>query len=631
MYLRDQNTGRLAILAAALLPAGLWPGPGLAQSPPPSAPLLLQAPPPASQGSGPQAGGGSAELPPSSVSPAIARFVTESGRDLPSVLPRSRPASPATLPVSGQPAVPSPWRARPVTDVPRDESQQALPSALPTSPGPGATPMSRSPSSLSSAFLDVKLKAAPLEPTDLRFPINLATALRLSDARPLIVAAAQASVWVAEAQLTRAKVLWIPSVLLGADYIRHDGGGPDFNKGIMTAPSVNFFYAGPSLWQYVNLTDAIFQPLSARQVLNARHWDVQTTKNDALLQTADAYFQVHKYRGKYAGDLYTVEKGHELVERIEQLSRELVPTVEVARARNLLADLEQRAVLARQEWRVQSANLTQVLRLDPRAVVEPLAHDPAPITLIDPARGVDDLMPIALSTRPELAARRALAQAAEIDVRREKMRPALPLVLLNGFQSAGMLIQGGIFALGPNSSMNQWAGRDDVSIQLMWQLEGFGIGNLARIKERRGLESQAVIDLRRSQDRVAADVNRALARVQSAAARVVQADRALRTGIVSFNGHLEGLQQTRRLGDVLVLTYRPQEAVYALDLLEVAFREYFTTVAEYNRAQFELFHSLGYPAGELARLRTPGEVTPVETTRPRYLPQVGSGPPRATR
>ena len=82
------------------------------------------------------------------------------------------------------------------------------------------------------------LKPAPFEPTDLRFPINLATALRLSDARPLIVAAAQASVWVAEAELTRAKVLWVPTLNIGVDYIRHDGGGPDFNKGIMTAPSV---------------------------------------------------------------------------------------------------------------------------------------------------------------------------------------------------------------------------------------------------------------------------------------------------------------------------------------------------------------------------------------------------------
>ena len=64
------------------------------------------------------------------------------------------------------------------------------------------------------------------------------------------------------------------------------------------------------------------------------------------MQTADAYFRVHQYRGMYAGALYTVERGHDLVERVARLSRELVPRVEVERARNMLADLEQRAVLA---------------------------------------------------------------------------------------------------------------------------------------------------------------------------------------------------------------------------------------------------------------------------------------------
>ena len=211
----------------------------------------------------------------------------------------------------------------------------------------------------------LNLKPAPLESTDLRFPINLATALRLSDARPLIVAAAQAGVWVAEAQLTRAKVLWIPTLNIGFDYIRHDGGGPDFNKGIMTAPSVNFFYGGAGMWGTISTTDAFFQPLVARQYVNSRQWDIQTAKNDALLQTANAYFTVHQHRGMYAGALYGVERGHDLVDRVAQLSREFVPDVEVDRARNMLADLEQQAVLARQEWRVSSADLTQVLRLDP--------------------------------------------------------------------------------------------------------------------------------------------------------------------------------------------------------------------------------------------------------------------------
>jgi hypothetical protein len=179
--------------------------------------------------------------------------------------------------------------------------------------------------------------------------------------------------------------------------------------------------------------------------------------------------------------------------------------------------------------------------------------------------------------------------------------------------------------------MNQWKGRYDMSYQALWQLEGFGIGNLARIKEQRGEQSRAIIDFFRYQDMIAADVTRAQAHLQSATARVTQADRALRTAVITFNGNFEGLRHTTRFGDVLVLVNRPQEVVFALQLMKLAFDQYFTTVAEYNRAQFELFHALGYPARELADLQPPGAIQPVDTTRPGYLPPVGNGPPPATR
>ena len=104
--------------------------------------------------------------------------------------------------------------------------------------------------------------------------------------------------------------------------------------------------------------------------------------------TADAYFQVHQFRGMYTGALYAIERGHDLIERISQLSKELVPRVEVDRARNFVADLEQQATSAREAWRVHSADLTQVLRLDPRAVIVPLEHDHLQITLIDPSADV---------------------------------------------------------------------------------------------------------------------------------------------------------------------------------------------------------------------------------------------------
>jgi outer membrane protein TolC len=426
--------------------------------------------------------------------------------------------------------------------------------------------------------------------------------------------------------------------VFGADYIRHDGGGPDFNKGIMTAPSVNYFQAGgglavsnPGLFQLLNLTDAYFEPLVARQVLNSRQADIQAAKNDSLLMTAEAYFSVHQYRGMYTGALYCVGRGHDLVDRISRLSRDLVPRVEVDRARNMLADLEQQATSAREMWRVHSANLTQVLRLDPRAVVVPLEHDHLQITLIDPARPLDDLIPVGLTNRPELASQQALVQAVAARIRRERGRILLPSILINGFQTPDELIQAGIFGIGPNSSLNQWTGRVDVSAQLMWQLDALGIGNLARIKEQRGEQSRAIIELFKTQDMVAADVTRAQARLQSAAARVSQADRALRSSLIAFNGNYEGLQQTTRFGDVLVEVFRPQEVVYALQRLKTALDEYFTTVAEYNRAQFEVFHALGYPAREIASIHPPGDIQPVDTARPSYLPPVGNGPPPATR
>lgn len=482
------------------------------------------------------------------------------------------------------------------------------------------------------------------ESTDLPYPINLATALRLADARPLIVAAAQASAWVAEAQLQRAQVLWVPELDLGAVYIRHDGFGPDFNRGV-NHPSygfpggggplnqnIHYFYAGGSIYQVVNVTDAVFEPLAARQVLNARRWDIQTAKNDALLATANAYFSVHQFRGQYAGALDVVARGRKLVERISILSQDLVPRVEVDRAKSQLLHVEQKAVSAREAWRVASADLTQILRLDPRVVVEPAEPDHLQITLIEPDRPINELVAIGVANRPEIGSQKSNIQAAEQRVLREKYRPLLPLVLLTGFQTPGhMRMQAGVFGTGFDRNLDLWSFRNDVSFQLAWQLEGFGFGNLARIKDQRGQESQAIVKLFRMQDTVSAEVTEAQARLQSASVRVLQAERALQEARKTFDGCYEGLSQTKRFDNVLIEVYRPQEAVIALDRMTHSYDEYFATVADYNRAQFALFHALGYPASEVTSLNPPGEIMPVDLNRPGYLPFVEDGPPPSDR
>lgn len=126
-------------------------------------------------------------------------------------------------------------------------------------------------------------------------------------------------------------------------------------------------------------------------------------------------------------------------------------------------------------------------------------------------------------------------------------------------------------------------------------------------------------------------MTRAQARLQSAAVRVVQAEQSLREGLLTYEKNYEGLRETSRFGNVLVQVYRPQEAVASLEHLLSAYEEYFGTVADYNRAQFQLFHAIGYPANEISYLRPPSDAQPADTTRPGYLPPVGTGPPPATR
>lgn len=158
-----------------------------------------------------------------------------------------------------------------------------------------------------------------------------------------------------------------------------------------------------------------------------------------------------------------------------------------------------------------------------------------------------------------------------------------------------------------------------------------GMGNHARIKEQRGEQSRAIVELFKVQDGVAADVTRSQARLQSAAVRVVQAERAVREALITYDGNYDGLMQTKRFENVLIQIYRPQEAVVALDRLMQAYDSYFDTIGDYNRAQFEVFHALGYPASEVAVAQPPGEIVPVDPSRPAVLPPVEEGPPPATR
>ncbi|HVU88551.1 MAG TPA: hypothetical protein VHD36_14620 [Pirellulales bacterium] len=465
------------------------------------------------------------------------------------------------------------------------------------------------------------LPPGELAPGDRPLPINLATALRLSNGRPLLIAAAQARVQIAAAQAEKANVLWLPNLDAGTAYIRHSGGIQNTN-GSLAVDSTNSLIAGGGLILRVGTADALFEPLAARQVLAARRIDTQTARNEALEITAESYFTVQMARGTYAAMTDATAKARDVVRRVETLARGLVAPDEIDRARTLLAELEQSSQIARQQWRVSSARLTRVLRLDPSAVVVPLEPDHMQVALIEPSWMVDDLIVVGLMNRPELASNRALVRANVIRLQKERMRPLMPQLLITGNGTPDFYFQGGIFGTGSNGNLNQWDGRGDVAAQAVWQLDNLGFGYQAKVREQRGETELANIELFNMQDHVAAEVTQAKADVDSATLRVTQAEAGLKKGLESYRGNLIGMGQTQRFNDILSLVNRPQEVVASLQQLQQAYVNYYSTVADFNRAQFRLFYALGFPAEVLACRRPPGPIESVDTYRGPALPNV---------
>ncbi|QJW96457.1 hypothetical protein FTUN_4014 [Frigoriglobus tundricola] len=456
------------------------------------------------------------------------------------------------------------------------------------------------PAALAAGKSPLEAPAPPAESSDAPLAINLATAMRLGgNARPLDVQIAGRQVMAAAAAYDRARLLWVPNLVLGVDYFGHAGEQQNF-AGDLPISNRSTLMAGLGPNVVFAFSDAVYAPLAARQDLRARQALQQASANDSVLAVAEAYFAVQQARGDLAGALAAEARAEELVRRTAQLAKGLAPPAEENRARTELGRRKQAVASARERWRTASAELARLLRLDPAAVVEPAEPPSLPVTVIDPHLGVDDLIPVALGARPELAGNQALVQATLARLKQEKIRPLVPsLAVRSASTNPSGSLGYGVFGGGTNA-LKDFGSRLDIDVQLLWEFQALGFGNKARVAERRAEYEAATLDLFRTQDRIAAEVVTRVAEVRSAARRLNDAEPALKEAIELVQKNVEGLGQTRRIGDALTLVIRPQEAVAALQAFAQANTDFFAAVADYNRAQFRLYRALGHPAQCLA-------------------------------
>ena len=319
-------------------------------------------------------------------------------------------------------------------------------------------------------------------------------------------------------------------------------------------------------------------------------------------------------------------RARDLARRVAALGRGLAPQIEVERVNTLLANLELQTAAAGRDWLTSSATLTRVLRLDPSAVAVPLEPPHLHVTLVSPKELVDALVPVGLRNRPELATQQAIVEATLVRLRQEQMRPLIPSVVLTSNANPDDTLGAGVYGTGTNG-LTHWSGRSDWNAEVVWQFKNLGFGNQGLIKQRRGEQHQALVELFRIQDTVAQDVVQAHAQVQAALVQVGRGEAEVKAALESFRGNLKGLSETVRAGDLLVLINRPQEVVAALQQLQQAYVDYYTSSNAYNRAQFRLYHAMGYAAQALACGGSFGSTIPVDASRPSQMAPVHAPAP----
>src|SRR5262249_15563070 len=122
-----------------------------------------------------------------------------------------------------------------------------------------------------------------------------------------------------------------------------------------------------------------------------------------------------------------------------------------------------------------SARLAQLLLLEPTVDLCPADQQVLPITLVPCPKSLDELIAVGLMNRPELAADRALVEAALARWRSACYRPLIPTLQVTYY--------GGDF--GGSGTGFPWTsgGREDVYAQAVWQFRNAGLRDLFEARE----------------------------------------------------------------------------------------------------------------------------------------------------
>lgn len=433
--------------------------------------------------------------------------------------------------------------------------------------------------------------AVPVSRTVEPFPIDLPTALRLADGSNLQVAFAREQIQQARARAAGAEALWLPSVRGGMGYNKHEGRIQDIAGNVFPTSRGNVWNglgagvpgaaspAYPGVYANFQLADALFEPLAARQAAAARQHAAEAVTNDVLLRVSLAYVELLRSAEETAIAEAALAEQRQLVELTTDYARTgLGATSDEDRAEADYAQRRNDSLRSQEAYRVASARLAQLVRLDSGVLLEPVDPAAAAVEMVPDTVPLGELVAQGLASRPELRENRHLVSHAVHKMRREQFAVLMPSIVLG--------VSYGGFGGGQGQTIANYGSRLDADAIAYWQLRNMGLGECAARAEARSALRQANTQHVAMLDQVAREVVEAHAQVES---RRAQIDIA-RAGVEAAHR-----ARARTLDRIHAGRGQPIELLPIHRSLNEARREYLRTVTDYNVAQFTLYRAIGAP------------------------------------
>jgi outer membrane protein TolC len=455
-------------------------------------------------------------------------------------------------------------------------------------------------------------------------PIDLATALRLAGAEnpELLLARERTSEAAALRMLTAAQLL--PNLNVGTNYDLHRGPVQQDTGNILKVHrdavyfglGANAVAAGtvniPGLNYNLNIGEAWYDFLIARQRVRTVAAEADAVRNDVLLRVATAYLELLRSDGRRS----ITGKNREEAAHVARLTQDYAEAGQGKKSDADRAAVELRrrdAALTQAEGDTltASARLAQLLNLDPATRLKPVDGWVVPAPIVPDPVPLVELLAIALMERPELAARRSEIRGAVYELSQAEILPFSPNVIL-GFSAGrfgggsdlvsspqGFVSGNGERVMGPR--FGNFDNRTDLDVVVFWSFRNLGVGNLAQVRAADSRVKQSRLRELETINTVRADVAEAHARVAARFKQIDAAEKAVRASMQAYDQDLIRIKGGQGL---------PLELVDSLRLLGQSRIDYLDSIVDYNTAQFRLWVAIGRPPADRLARPIPADLVP---------------------